>query len=239
MERRRIHLKGGSASGTAAEPRFRRTLTPSGGGTHPGSSAGAPDSRATRPFGAGDRGMVHRRNPSMGFTLVETLLALVLALAAVGLLGGLGPLADLAGALGQQRVAQRAAANLRASWPAGQAPADRSVPASEWAGLAPEDPRVWFADAAGWGAWADAAAGAAPSGSRPGDGSASPRFELVLVDDTDERAPGGSEDGASARPGWLSPSWIVVSWPVHEGRGRWVERARRHRWSLAVTLNSR
>jgi len=239
MEPRRNHLKGGSASGTAAARRLCRTLTPCGSGTHPGSAAGCPDSGGASRRAAGHLGTAQSLDPSAGFTLVETLLALVLALAAVGLLGGLGPLADLAGALGQQRVAQRAAANLSASWPSGRAPADRRVSASDWAGLASDDPRVWFADAAGWGAWADAADGGAPSAAPLEDGSTAPRFELVLVDGTDERTPGATGDGAAARPGSAVPAWIVVSWPVYEGRSVWVERARRHRWSLAVNLNSR
>lgn len=164
-------------------------------------------------------------------------------MAAVTLLGGLEPLAEVAEALGRRRVALRAAENLRATWPGGRVPVQRRVPAEAWADLAPDDARAWQADASGWGPWAEAGApgwgAAGTEGGAWAEVASGPTvFELVLVGGND----GGPRDEGQGIPGDSGPdgsSWIVVSWPVYEGRGGWVERARRQRRSLAVNGLSR
>lgn len=159
-----------------------------------------------------------------GFTLVETLFAALLGLSAVALLGALGPVADAASVAAQRRVAVRTAENVRAAWPGGRAPVARGVRPDEWLALAPDDARLWWADAGGWGAWAEETA---PSSSRPGPPIA---FEIALV--AGESRP----QGVSVIP---ASAWLVVSWPVWEGRGARVERSRRQQWSLPVWIEPR
>jgi hypothetical protein len=168
--------------------------------------------------------MYQGRDRRGGFTLVETLIAALLGLSAVALLGGMNPLADSAGVALQRRAAVRAAENLRAAWPGGQAPVDRCVRPEGWLSLAPDDARLWWADAKGWGAWAEASA-APPSVAAP-----QIVYEIALV-------------AAGPREGWDTPrdapAWIVVSWPMREGRGAPVERSRRQQWSTPVWVDYR
>ena len=168
--------------------------------------------------------MNRRWNRRGGFTVVETLFAALLGLSAVALLGALGPAADLASVASQRRVAVRTAENVRAAWTGGRAPVERSVGPDAWLALTPDDARLWWADAGGWGAWAEETTG---SPSHPGPSVA---FEIALVAGEPRR------EGTSVT---AAPAWLVVSWPVWAGRGVRVERSRRQHWSLPVWMEPR
>lgn len=161
----------------------------------------------------------HRRG---GFTVVETLVAVVVALSAVALVGALGPLSEGAELAAQRRTAVRAAENLRAIWVGGRPPSDRAVGADEWMHLTPDDARLWWADREGWGPWAEE--GARPASRQPAPGFV---YELALVRAGDR---GVEPAGAAAS------AWLVVSWPAREADGAWVPRARRQSWSLPVGM---
>lgn len=172
-----------------------------------------------------------------GFTLVEALLAAALALSAIGLLGMFGPFTAMAGASAQRQGAVWAAENLRAVWSEGRPPESRRIALAEWLHLAPDDPRLWWANGEGWGPWAEArrdvreseASGREPAPERGGvPQEAFVAYELALLQSTAQ-----SEVRAVSPRGWL-----VVSWPVYDAHGRWVERSRRGRWSLAVAMVS-
>lgn len=172
-----------------------------------------------------------------GFTLVEALLAAALALSAIGLLGMFGPLTAMAGASAQRQGAVWAAENLRAAWSEGRPPENRRIALAEWQHLAPDDPRLWWADGEGWGPWADVrrdvreseVSGREPAPERGGaTQEARAAYELALLQST-----------AQSEAREMSPrAWLVVSWPVYDAHGRWVERSRRGRWSLPVSMGS-